>query len=341
MPKNARPSGADPREGTVASIVRGQELAPPALFHGREAELARLALLQHGMRVGLVFGPAGVGKSALCYRVACDWPQRVIYQRASSEGDLASLLDDLREQLHGGTLDSVEDDEERLRDAVDRLDAQQVLWVLDDLHKLPAGQRSSLVRDLTGVMTKGRLLATSRDVVDVEPTLANWLEIELAGFEHDEAAELWRAFDTLYGEAQGFEDAYKTARGNPLELRIAHARARRGSTRSGSASRPRLLRVEADGRRVLFGDEAIDLSSRPVLRKLWFALCKGAGQRVSKESLAQQVWERDYNPLSDDSPLWVNVGRLRKLLSDLPVAIESDDGGYRLELPPEVHLEIA
>lgn len=341
MVKTARPVGADVEEGAMGMIVRGRDLAAPALFHGRDAELKRLAMLEGNMRVALLYGAPGVGKSALAYVAAGRWEHRVVYQRASSGGTLRSVLDDLRAQLgRDEVLEEADqdgvDDGDRIRDVVGRLDKEQVLWVVDDLHKLSPTDRSALVGGVAANLTRGRMIATSRETVELQPTGAYWIEIELRGFDHDSSKQLWSAFDTIYGAATGFADAWKSSQGNPQELRIAHARARRDAVGGSS----RLLRVEAEGRRVLFGDLAIDLASRPVLRKLWLALCRSAGQRVSKDELAQQVWGRDYNPLSDDSPLWVNVGRLRKLLSELPIAIESDDGGYRLELPAEVHIEL-
>ena len=76
--QRARPIGVNPEEGAVGSIVRGRDLSPPAVFQGREEELARLELLHDRLRIGLIYGVAGVGKSALAYAAACRWEHRVV-----------------------------------------------------------------------------------------------------------------------------------------------------------------------------------------------------------------------------------------------------------------------
>ena len=75
------------------------------------------------------------------------------------------------------------------------------------------------------------------------------------------------------------------------------------------------------------------LKSRPVLRRLLYALAARPGVVMTKDELVQSMWSTDYNPLRHDTPLWQNVRRLRKLLGPAGLGVEVDENGYRLVAP--------
>ena len=70
LDERTRVSGMDPAEGTVGTVTHGVSLSPPALFHGRDEEMARMKLLHGNVRIAVVHGTEGLGKSALAYEAA-------------------------------------------------------------------------------------------------------------------------------------------------------------------------------------------------------------------------------------------------------------------------------
>lgn len=78
----------------------------------------------------------------------------------------------------------------------------------------------------------------------------------------------------------------------------------------------------------------VPLRTRPIVRRLLYALAAHAGRPISKEALASAAWERDYSPLVHDNPLKSNVGHLRRLVAASGLVIIAEEIGYRLELPP-------
>jgi hypothetical protein len=81
------------------------------------------------------------------------------------------------------------------------------------------------------------------------------------------------------------------------------------------------------------GSHRISLASRPILRRLLYVLAERPATIVDKEGIARAVWGRGYNPLTDDTPIRVNVKRLRDLLAQSDLRVAYDDGGYRLDVP--------
>lgn len=76
--------------------------------------------------------------------------------------------------------------------------------------------------------------------------------------------------------------------------------------------------------------QPISLVRRPMLRRLLHALLRYPPAVVSKDVLAEAMWSRPYNAVSDPGPLKSNVGNLRRLLEPGGVSIEFEEVGYRL-----------
>jgi DNA-binding response OmpR family regulator len=74
------------------------------------------------------------------------------------------------------------------------------------------------------------------------------------------------------------------------------------------------------------------LKTRRVLRRLLYALASRPNTAVSRDDLVQEVWSATYHPLVHDNVLLVNITRLRALVEGTGLAIEADEGGYRLLL---------
>lgn len=197
---------------------------PPALFVGREAEIARVQALLQKVPVVVICGVAGVGKSALAYRIAAAWPGPRIHRRIAAGQPLGALCDDLRRECAAtGDLPEALDDPERLSALAARLDEAGTLVVLDDLHHLQRNEAEQLVGGLAQLLRKGRVIVTGRETLVRRADGPDRAEVRLGGIDEASARELWRALDELYGPTEGFEDARQAARGNPLLLRRAHA----------------------------------------------------------------------------------------------------------------------
>ena len=83
---------------------------------------------------------------------------------------------------------------------------------------------------------------------------------------------------------------------------------------------------------VVAGARVVSLATRPVLRRLLYALAERVGETLCKDDLTRAAWGQEYDPLRHDNPLFVNVSRLRQLLKDTGLALDADNdrGGYRL-----------
>jgi DNA-binding response OmpR family regulator len=201
-------------------------LASP-VFVGRAEERERLLRMLAVVRVALVYGVPGVGKTALALSAAQGWQGPVMLYKAAV-GPVSVLADDLRRRLAHGPVREAESDEERLLALAERLDAESALCVIDDLHRLEPSARATLVRCFAERLREGRVIATSRELVPVTPDGPDRFELRLSALDADDARALWARLDELYGPSGSFEIGFQSARGNPLLLRRAHAFAPEG-----------------------------------------------------------------------------------------------------------------
>ena len=193
------------------------------MFVGRSAEVKRLEQGLAYVPLALIYGVAGVGKSALAYTYAARYDGEVIYGRATDGESIAALVDTTRRQLAGGPVEEAATDDDRLESLALALDARGALWVVDDLDRLAPETRAYLIAEIATLLSRGRMIATSREIVPLPEGEPERVEIRLTGLEQPAAASLWSLLDELYGPSAGFESAYDRLGGNPLLLRRAHA----------------------------------------------------------------------------------------------------------------------
>ncbi|MCP3104683.1 winged helix-turn-helix domain-containing protein [Myxococcus sp. K15C18031901] len=198
-------------------------LGPPAVFVGRTEEVRRLGTLLRRVRTAVVYGLAGVGKSALVAAVAARYRGLVIHRRIVPGDTLDTVVDDARRQLREAPVAQALSDASRLEDLARELESRRALCVLDDLHALAPEARSALLEGLGGRLRHGALLATSREVVPRHAASPDRIELRLDGLPESAARMLWRQLDQLYGAREGFAAAWARSRGVPFLLRRAHA----------------------------------------------------------------------------------------------------------------------
>ncbi len=193
----------------------------PSAFRGRDAELARLDAALREVPVAVVYGVAGVGKSALAYAFAASWSGPVFYHRTAPQGVVEDAALELTRQVGRAPPAGRIDIEEALAAVGDRLDELGALLVIDDLDRLtsPAAFLGLVAESLV----RARVVATSRERIGSPADGPERLEIHLGGLGDESARQVWDALDELYGETSGFERACERARGNPFMLRRAHA----------------------------------------------------------------------------------------------------------------------
>ncbi|HLL81938.1 MAG TPA: winged helix-turn-helix domain-containing protein, partial [Longimicrobium sp.] len=80
---------------------------------------------------------------------------------------------------------------------------------------------------------------------------------------------------------------------------------------------------------------AISLKSRPVLRRLLYALAGRPNGAFTKEELARAIWSGAYNAMVHDNALRVNIKNLRALLDGSGLAVDLQENGYSLAVPKD------
>ena len=197
--------------------------SPPAIFVGRQSEIARVEEMLTRVKVAVIYGVGGVGKSTLAYAVAARWTRPIVHHAVVGDEPLAALVDDVRRQLARGPVPEITREDERTLSLARKLDESETLLLLDDIHRLDARSRTPFVELLSRTLRRGRVIATSRELVSADAAEADRFELRLEGLDLANARALWSSLDELYGPSGGFEEAWVRSRGNPFLLRRAHA----------------------------------------------------------------------------------------------------------------------
>ncbi|CAM3821891.1 hypothetical protein G4177_26605 [Corallococcus sp. ZKHCc1 1396] len=257
-------------------------LGPPAVFVGRAQEVRRLGEMLRRVHAGVVYGLPGAGKSALVAAVAARHRGPVVHRRVLPGDTLDTVVDDVRRLLREAPVAQALSDASRLEDLARELDAHRALCVLDDLHVLGPLERVVLVEDLGGRLRKGALLATSRESVPRHASSPDRVELRLDGLPEEAARLLWRQLGSLYGNRDGFEEAWSRSRGLPFLLRRAHA----GDTGGEEPVRAALAALPADERRLA---AVLALSEMPLDAGALAAVLPGSAAEESLRRLGARL----------------------------------------------------
>ena len=184
------------------------KLDRPALFVAREDELERAIQAFERFEAVALLGVAGVGKSAMAQALASSYSGPVVASRARDDS-LSSVINDARHLLsedEDGAIVDLANDDERLDELAAQLNDLGALWFLDDIHRLPAEDRQTLLEGLKERLTRGRFLCTSRERLPRGGEAH--FELRLTGLSKTDAERLWQKLDEIYGDVEGFEIAF-------------------------------------------------------------------------------------------------------------------------------------
>ena len=193
----------------------------PALFFGRTAELERYAGEMPRVRLAVVYGPGGVGKSAFALRASEELARaagaRLAWVRCRPHESASTLAASAVASIAGETSSQ----------PVARLLALgPLVLVIDDAHLADPG---SVVELAEYLVTRNRAIhvcAASRAELPFSPVAVDHLVIKLAGLDREAAAALWAGLVSLYGPARrapGSDGHGRLAGGNPLLIKRAFA----------------------------------------------------------------------------------------------------------------------
>jgi tetratricopeptide (TPR) repeat protein len=96
-------------------------------------------------------------------------------------------------------------------------------------------------------------------------------------------------------------------------------------------------RLVLDGRshELRWGSQRLSLTNHRTVRQVLYGLAEQVGRPVSRDRLAELLWNAPYHPGAHDNALKVNLTRLRTLLRKTPLGLELLDPGYRLVAPDD------
>jgi DNA-binding SARP family transcriptional activator len=82
------------------------------------------------------------------------------------------------------------------------------------------------------------------------------------------------------------------------------------------------------------GEIRVALSARIIPRRLLYAFVAAVDHHLDRDAITRALWACDYDPLRHASSLHSNIRRLRHLLDGTRLTIQTEENGYRLEMPP-------
>jgi hypothetical protein len=207
---------------------------PPALFFGRGQELERLLTQLQRVRLALVYGVGGVGKTSLLLRVgeqlAAERSTPFVYVQCR-EGESALTMARAALFELGQATNDLERPIERL------VRAGELVLVLDDAHLADATSIAEVARYLVRRSDDITLIVGSRSTLPLSPVDVDHAVVKLGGLEPDATRELWAALEELYGSRPlPTAGDGSLAGGNPLLIKRAFAEMERAGDPLGLAA---------------------------------------------------------------------------------------------------------
>jgi hypothetical protein len=211
---------------------------PPALFFGRDAELERFAQAMPRVRLAVVYGVGGVGKTAFALRASADLAERLGVPRAyvrCRAGESAHTIAALALAQLGAS-------EPEPRRAMEALLALSGVLVIDDVHAADATIVGELAEYLVTRSDRLYVCIASRATLQLSPVLVDHLVIRLGALDSESVERLWSALESLYGPSER-PRVRAALGGNPLLIKRAFAEVDTGEDLLGLRS---LSELEAE-----------------------------------------------------------------------------------------------
>lgn len=220
-------TGRGSQDGAVMAVVPpsatpGRLPRPTTRMIGRAAELARLTESLEHVPVAVIYGMGGLGKSTLALAYAERWSGAVIWISGAATPTIAALTSAVFHQLGVARYDLEAGDAERVEALADLTERHHGLLVLDDLHALAPAQRELLVAEIARGLHRGRMVATSRELVPMAVGDVDRLHLRLAPLDRAATAALCAELAALFGPGLDLDQVWEASRGNPFLIRQAH-----------------------------------------------------------------------------------------------------------------------
>ncbi|HEY3358846.1 MAG TPA: hypothetical protein VGQ83_36695 [Polyangia bacterium] len=195
----------------------------PGLFVGRRAELDRFVAAAEEVRLALVYGVAGMGKTSFMLRAASGLAAQRgghLCHHACREGDsAASIAAETLAQLH--VADGVP---RRVRDPLEALAraalARPIVLCLDDAHRLGDPGVIDAAVHFAARRLPLWICVASREALAISPTRVDHVVIRLAALSAEEARALWRALEGVFGAPAAGVDPDEAVRGGTTPLML-------------------------------------------------------------------------------------------------------------------------
>src|SRR5262245_3046326 len=190
----------------------------PAVFVGRTADLERVELSSHHVRLVVIYGVGGIGKTAFMMkaarRIVALVGGRLVYHDCRQGESPATLMHALFEQLDG---EHAADG--NLFGAVLRHAATSPLVLcLDNAHRPTDPGFCEALALLASRGAPVWVLAAARESLPFTATEIDHVVVRLGGLSPDESRALWQLLEQLYGPAPRAVDPLSSG-GNPLLLK--------------------------------------------------------------------------------------------------------------------------
>lgn len=170
----------------------------PPLFFGRGPDVERLLALLAQVRLALVYGVGGVGKTSLMLRVA----EQLARERSVPVAYVACRRNESALTLARVALAELGLAAEDPGRPLDRLlQAGGFVLLVDDAHLSESSGALELARFLATRADSVRVLVGSRERLPLSPVEVDHAVVKLAGLAAEAAEELWRALESLHGRA--------------------------------------------------------------------------------------------------------------------------------------------
>jgi hypothetical protein len=197
----------------------------PALFVGRRDELARCAEAAEELRLVLVLGVAGVGKTSFMLRaaeaLAGHAGARIAYVRCRPAEGVAAVAAAVAAQLGLG----VAHHPDAIAVLLDAAASGPLVVCLDDAHEAAGTNLLEAVAYLAALHRPLWFFVAAREALPVSPAVIDHLVIRLGALAPDDARALWAALERNYGAAGVPPDAVvRPSAGTPWAIKRAFAR---------------------------------------------------------------------------------------------------------------------